>query len=312
MVSSRSAGAASSRVAVGPAATPDWLRDAVRAGGCTVVEYPDADALVWGDPRGANELGAVLRQYPHFRWVQLPFAGIENFVPHLDDRRVWTSGKGVYAEPVAELCIAFLLGGMRHVIGYSRVREWTVDHGRYLLGGNIVIVGGGGIADSLVRMLQGFNTHITIVRRHPRPMSGVQRVVGQDELHSLLPTADAVVLACALTPETERMFSTREFAMMKRDAWIVNVGRGRLIVADDLVAALRDGRIGGATLDVTEPEPLPKEHPLWTLDNCLITPHIGNTRAMAKPLLSERIARNCRLFAAGEPLVGVVDVSLGY
>ena len=303
---------ASSRVAVGPAATPDWLRDAVRAGGCTVVEYPDADALVWGDPRGANELGAVLRQYPLFRWVQLPFAGIENFVPHLDDRRVWTSGKGVYAEPVAELCMAFLLGGMRHVIGYSRVREWTVDHGRYLLGGNIVIVGGGGIADSLVRMLQGFNTHITIVRRHPRPMPGVQRVVGQDELPSLLPTADAVVLACALTPETEGMFSAREFAMMKRDAWIVNVGRGRLIVADDLVAALRDGRIGGATLDVTEPEPLPKEHPLWTLDNCLITPHIGNTRAMAKPLLSERIARNCRLFAAGEPLVGVVDVSLGY
>jgi phosphoglycerate dehydrogenase-like enzyme len=267
---------------------------------------------VWGDPRGADALGDVMRDHQQFRWVQLPFAGIENFVPHLDDRRVWTSGKGVYAEPVAELCMAFLLGGLRHVIGYSRVREWTVDHGRYLLGGNIVIVGGGGITTSLVRMLQGFNTHITVVRRHPAPMQGVQRVVGQSELHSLLPTADAVVLACALTPETVGMFSAREFAMMKHDAWIVNVGRGRLIVTDDIVTALRDGVIGGAALDVTDPEPLPKEHALWSLDNCLVTPHIGNTRAMAVPLLSERIMTNCRRFAAGEPLVGLVDVSLGY
>ncbi|MFM7082862.1 MAG: NAD(P)-dependent oxidoreductase, partial [Actinomycetota bacterium] len=187
------------RIAVGPAKTPEWIRDAVRAAGCELADYADAEALVWGDPRGADALGEVMREHQHFRWVQLPFAGIENFVPHLDTKRVWTSGKGVYAEPVAELCMALLLGGLRHVIGYSRVREWTVDHGRYLLGGNIVIVGGGGITTSLVRMLQGFNTHITVVRRHPAPIDGVQRVVGQRDLHSVLPEADAVVLACALT-----------------------------------------------------------------------------------------------------------------
>lgn len=300
------------RVAVGPAKTPEWIRDAVRAGDCTIVDYDQAEGLVWGDPRGADELGEVVRVHRHFSWVQLPFAGIENFVPHLDDRRVWTSGKGVYSEPVAELCMAFLLGGLRHVIGYSRVNEWTVDHGRYLLGGNIVIVGGGGITTSLVRMLQGFNTHITVVRRHAEPIDGVRRVVGQGELHAVLPTADAVVLACALTPETEGLIAATELQLMRSDAWLVNVGRGRLIVTDDLVAALRERRIGGATLDVTDPEPLPKGHPLWTLDNCLITPHIGNTRAMAVPLLSERITTNCRLFAAGQPLVGVVDVSLGY
>ena len=300
------------RIAVGPAKTPDWLRDAVRAAGCDVVDYADAEGLIWGDARSADELGGVLRQHQQLRWVQLPFAGIENFVPHLDTKRIWTSGKGVYAEPVAELCMAFLLGGLRHVIGYSRVKEWTVDHGRYLLGGNIVIVGGGGITTSLVRMLQGFNAHITVVRRHPSPIVGVQRVVGQSELRSVLPTADAVVLACALTPETTGLISSRELAVMKNDAWIVNVGRGRLIVTDDLVDALRAHRIGGATLDVTDPEPLPKEHPLWSLDNCLITPHIGNTRAMAVPLLSERITTNCRLFAAGKPLIGLVDVALGY
>jgi phosphoglycerate dehydrogenase-like enzyme len=268
--------------------------------------------LVWGDPRGADALGEVLREHQHLAWVQLPFAGIENFAVHLDDERIWTSGKGVYAEPVAELCMAFLLGGFRHVIGYSRVREWTVDHGRYLLGGNIVIVGGGGITASLVRMLHGFNTHITVVRRHDTPLSGVQRVVTQAHLHEVLPAADAVVLACALTPETMGLIGARELQLMKHDAWLVNVGRGRLVVTDDLVVALRDQRIGGAALDVTDPEPLPTQHPLWTFDNCLVTPHIGNTRAMAVPLLSERVATNCRLFAAGQPLVGVVDVGLGY
>jgi phosphoglycerate dehydrogenase-like enzyme len=277
-----------------------------------VVDYAQAQGLVWGDPRGADVLGEVLRAHQHLAWVQLPFAGIENFVVHLDDERVWTSGKGVYAEPVAELCMAFLLGGLRHVIGYSRVREWTVDHGRYLLGGNIVIVGGGGITASLVRMLQGFNTHITVVRRHDTPLPGVQRVVTQAHLHEVLPAADAVVLACALTPETMGLIGARELQLMKHDAWLVNVGRGRLVVTDDLVVALRDQRIGGAALDVTDPEPLPTQHPLWTFDNCLVTPHIGNTRAMAVPLLSERVATNCRLFAAGQPLVGVVDVGLGY
>ncbi|MGA1183454.1 MAG: NAD(P)-dependent oxidoreductase, partial [Ilumatobacteraceae bacterium] len=198
------------RIAVGPASAPEWLRDAVRAGGCEVVDYAQAQGVVWGDPRGADALGEVLREHQHLAWVQLPFAGIENFVVHLDDERVWTSGKGVYAEPVAELCMAFLLGGLRHVIGYSRVREWTVDHGRYLLGGNIVIVGGGGITASLVRMLQGFNTHITVVRRHDTPLPGVQRVVTQAHLHEVLPAADAVVLACALTPETMGLIGARE------------------------------------------------------------------------------------------------------
>jgi len=300
-------------MAVGPAGAPAWMTEAVRAGGGRVVPADRARAVLWADPADPAGLRRLLDAHgDHIDWVQLPWAGVEPYVSDLDTRRVWTSGKGVYAEPVAELCMAFLLGGLRHVIGYSRVHEWTRDHGRYLLGGDIVIVGGGGITASLVRMLQGFNTRITVVRRHPAAMSGVARVVGPSELHAVLPTADAVVLACALTPETVGLISARELALMKPDAWLVNVGRGRLIVTDDLVDALRERRIGGATLDVTDPEPLPKDHPLWTLDNCLVTPHIGNTRAMAVPLLSERITTNCRRFAAGEPLVGIVDVALGY
>jgi phosphoglycerate dehydrogenase-like enzyme len=99
---------------------------------------------------------------------------------------------------------------------------------------------------------------------------------------------------------------------MSEDAWIVNVARGGLIDTDALVNVLSDKRIGGAALDVTDPEPLPDDHPLWNLDNAIITPHVANTWAMALPELRELIRRNVRHFSRGEPLEGVVDVSLGY
>jgi phosphoglycerate dehydrogenase-like enzyme len=108
------------------------------------------------------------------------------------------------------------------------------------------------------------------------------------------------------------MFGDAEFAVMRDDAWVINVGRGRLIDTDALVRALSTGAIGGAALDVTEPEPLPADHPLWRLSNCVITPHVGNTREMAVPLLSARVRENCRRWIAGEPLIGRVDVALGY
>ena len=99
---------------------------------------------------------------------------------------------------------------------------------------------------------------------------------------------------------------------MESHAWLVNVARGRHVVTDDLVWALREGVIGGAALDVTDPEPLPAGHPLWSLPNCIITPHIGNTPEMAVPLLGERITANVRRYLAGEELIGLVDVRHGY
>jgi phosphoglycerate dehydrogenase-like enzyme len=108
------------------------------------------------------------------------------------------------------------------------------------------------------------------------------------------------------------MFSASEFGLMEDHAWIVNVARGRHIVTDDLVDALRAGTIGGAGLDVTDPEPLPDGHPLWSLPNCIITPHVGNTPEMARPLLAARVADNVRRFARGEELIGLVDVDAGY
>ena len=108
-------------------------------------------------------------------------------------------------------------------------------------------------------------------------MDGVDDVLEADRYADALPGADLVVLALALTAETEGIIAADELALMERHAWLVNVARGRHVVTDDLVAALRDGVIGGAGLDVTDPEPLPDDHPLWSLPNCIITPHVGNT-----------------------------------
>jgi len=151
-----------------------------------------------------------------------------------------------------------------------------------------------------------------VVRLSAEPLEGVNTVVGPESLVDAIVGADAVVVALALTPDTEGILGRNEFELMEKHAWVVNVGRGRHIVTDDLVWALQEGEIGGAALDVTNPEPLPEGHPLWAMPNCIITPHIGNTPAMAVPLLSARIAENVRRYVNGEPLVGCIDPELGY
>ncbi len=299
-------------IAVAPAGSPGWVADAVVAGGGQVVAPGEASAVVWTAARDAQGLADLLTAHGHLGWVQVPFAGIENFLPVLDDDRVWTCGKGVYAEPVAEHALALALAGMRHVGGYARETTWAGPVGRNLLHASVTIVGGGGITESLVRLLQPFRCRITVVRRSVEHIDGVDTVVGTENLVDALVGADVVFLALSLTPETTGIISRAELEVMEPHAWVVNVARGRHIVTDDLVWALSNNVIGGAALDVTDPEPLPAGHPLWGMPNCIITPHIGNTPEMAVPLLSERITTNVRRYIAGEQLVGLVDVRSGY
>ena len=300
------------RVAVGPSDCPQWIREAVRAGGATIVEPGDATALIWSDAYDPEGLERVLNDSPSISWIQLPFAGSENFMHLVNTDRIWTSGKGVYSEPVAELVMGFLIGGLRHIVGYSRTNHWSGEFGRSLHNGRITIVGGGGIATSLLRQLKPFNCHITVVRNHVQAMSGAELVVAPDRLVDTLPGADAVVIALALTPANIGIIGRIELELMESHAWLINVGRGRHVVTDDLVWALRNNSIGGAALDVTDPEPLPNDHPLWELPNCVITPHIGNTAEMVPPMLSERITANVVRFLAGEPLVGLLSKERGY
>ena len=299
-------------IAVQPPNSPEWVRDAVIAGGGHIVEPADASAIVWTAARDASGLREILDVNDHLEWVQVPFAGIENFVPVLDDDRIWTCGKGVYAEPVAEHALALALAGMRHVSAYSRATQWTGPAGRNLLGAAVTIVGGGGITESLVRLLTPFDCNITVVRRTVEDIEGVDTVVGQENLVDALVGADVVFLAVSLTPETIGLIGKPELEVMEPHAWLINVARGGHIVTEDLVWALQNNVIGGAALDVTDPEPLPENHPLWSLPNCIITPHVGNTPEMAVPLLSARITENVKRFINGEDLIGLVDIRNGY
>jgi len=286
--------------------------DAVVEGGGEVVPVAEAEALVWGAARDPDGLAVVLQDAAHIRWVQLPFAGIENFVHLIDESRLWTCGKGVYAEPVAEMALTLALAGLRGFGTYTRATEWSKPRGHNLLGSRVTILGGGGITESLIGLLRPFDCRITVVRNRVTEMVGVDEVLQSDRYLDALPDADLVVLALALTPETEGIISRSELEIMGDHAWLVNVARGRHVVTDDLVWALQNDVIGGAGLDVTDPEPLPAGHPLWSLPNCIITPHVGNTPEMAVPLLSERIMVNVRAWATGDDLVGPVFTELGY
>lgn len=301
-------------IAVEPQGTRDYIRDAVRNGGGEVVSVEAARGLVWTDTDAPDDLKALLAEHGQIAWVQLPWAGVEPYAQAdvFDSERVWTSGKGVYAEPVAEHALALALAGMRELPRFAQEVSWSAQAGISLIGGSVTVFGAGGITTELVRLLEPFHCSITVVRRHPEPMEGVDRVLPFDHRYEALKGADVVVLALALTPETHGVISRVEFELMEPHAWLVNVARGAHVVTEDLVVALREDVIGGAALDVTQPEPLPDGHPLWRLPNCLITPHTANTEDMAKPLLSARIAENVRRFAADEELVGVVDPELGY
>ena len=289
-----------------------WLADAVREGGAEPVTSGPAEAVVWTDAKDADGLRRLLDEEPGLRWVQLPWAGIEPFVPVLDDDRTWTCGKGVYAEPVAEHALMLALAGMRGLGTYARAHTWRGPEGVNLLGARVVVVGGGGITESFARLLGPFGCELVVVRRSDEPFPGATRTVTHDRLDDELPDADLVVLALALTPETEGLFDERRLRLMGDQAWLVNVARGRHVVTDDLVRVLSAGTIGGAGLDVTDPEPLPDGHPLWTEPRCIITPHVGNTPEMAVPLLSARVRDNVARYVAGEPLVGLVDTAAGY
>ena len=298
------------------AVEPDcWRREslaiAVTAGGGIVVPAAEAEGLIWADPQNPGLLGPVLEAAPQLRWIQLPYAGIEPYQRFLDAERLWTCGKGVYAEPVAEMALGMLLAGMRGLTTYLPATTWLGPEGRNLRGAAVTILGGGGITEELLKLLEPFDCDVTVLRRHPAPLPGA-RVVGPESLTGALAGADAVVVALALTAETRGIIDAAALDLMPEHCWVVNVARGEHVVTDDLVAALRAGTIAGAGLDVTDPEPLPDGHPLWDLPNCIITPHVGNTPEMGLALLDRRVTENVRRYAAGEPLLGPVNTALGY
>ncbi|WP_138444747.1 D-isomer specific 2-hydroxyacid dehydrogenase family protein [Sinomonas susongensis] len=292
-----------------------YLTGAITAGGGAVVgvrEQPEGLVLDHGNDKRA--LLEILDATPSIRWVQLPSAGIESYAQSLAAHpdKIWTSAKGAYAKPVAEHALALTLALFRHLPERVRARSWGEAAGTSLHGLTALVIGAGGIGLELLRLFSAFDMEVDIVRRTDAPVPGARRTATAEHLGELLPEADVVVVAAALTPGTTKLIGEPELAAMKPGSVLVNIARGGLVDTDALAAELAEGRILGAGLDVTDPEPLPDGHPLWDEPRALITPHTADTIEMIRPLLGERVEINVRHLAMGLPLEGNVDPEAGY
>lgn len=305
------------KIAIRPAST-DELEAAVRAGGGEPVEdASSADGIVWVNPRDPQGLADLLAT-SDAGWVQLPFAGIEAFIAAgvVDPNRTWTCTKGVYGPACAEHALALMLAAARRLHDHVIAKQWRAggfgSPERRLAGTTALVIGTGGIGSALVPMLEPLGVRVIGMNRSGRPLAGAERTVTVDRLMDVVHEADWVVLAAASTPETRHMIDGAVLDAMRNTAWVINVARGELIDTDALLAALDAKKIGGAALDVTDPEPLPDDHPLWSTSNVIITPHVANTWDMAVPELVALVERNVAHFSAGEPLEGLVDPKAGY
>ena len=296
----------------------DIFSTAVGMGGGQLVDLGrETRGLIWLSNSRVEALDEVITHNPQLTWLQLPWAGVDAFGELLRTHQrpdlVVTSAKGCFAQPVAEHALMLALAVLRYIPRRARATSWDSTFlGISLYRRNVVIVGAGGISRELIRLLAPFDTHVTVVRRHELPVEGAHVTVTTNALRDVLPHADVVVVAAASTPETRHLIGAEELALMKPTAALVNVARGALVDQLALCEALTAGQLVGAATDVTEPEPLPDEHPLWRAPNMLITPHMADTPEMTGPLLAERVRRNVSAFVHGAPLEGVVNSSLGY
>jgi phosphoglycerate dehydrogenase-like enzyme len=298
------------QVAVAPLERPD-IAAAIAAAGGEVAHVAAADALIWtGDDPPL--LGRLLN--PRLRWVQICAAGVDTWLEAgvLDRERVWTAAKGVGAGPMAEHALCLMLAAARELPLRLRARSWGPSGGRRLAGTVAGIVGAGGVGSELIRLLGPLGVTSLALTRTGRSVAGAERSLGPDGLGDLLRASDWVVVAAPDTHATRGLLGAAEIASMRPGAWLINVSRGSIVDTDALVAALRSGAIGGAALDVTEPEPLPDGHPLWGLPNAIITPHVSATQTMNAAALCERVAENVRRFRTGDDLLGTVDIDEGY
>lgn len=293
--------------------------DAVIAAGAEVAPMSaEVGAVIWTDYAQPQALGELLVANPQLEWVQLPFAGVDAFAKVLKHEALhaaggrFTSAKGSYREPVAEHALMLCMALGRILPERVRASSWGKKFAVSLYDAKVVIVGGGGITEEFLKLLAPFRARVTVVRKHVAPMAGAESVVAFAELDSVLPTADFVVLAAALTPETTGLFDARRLGLMRSDAYLVNIARGPMIVTADLVDALNDGVIAGAAVDVTDPEPLPDGHALWSAKNVIITPHTADTNQMVLRMFAVRIRENVAAYRGEGEWVGLVDPDLGY
>jgi phosphoglycerate dehydrogenase-like enzyme len=265
-----------------------------------------AGAQIWVPRSGGAVLpeNGFLESLPRLRLVQLLSAGAERFAGRLPEGVLLCNARGAHTPATAEWAVAATLAAQRGIPFFVREQEagrWSFGTHRSLVGARVLVVGAGDIGTTIGRMLAGFDVELTYVARTAR--DGVRSTA---ELPELLPHADVVIVIVPVTPETTGMVDAAFLAAMPDGALLVNAARGVVVDTDALLAELTAGRLRAA-LDVTEPEPLPEGHPLWSAPGLLLTPHVGGavpeTNARAASAVVEQLAR----VLAGEPLQNVVD-----
>jgi D-3-phosphoglycerate dehydrogenase len=304
--------APATRVWIGPQVPPDVL-DAVLQSGGTVSDQRDAEVVIWCcDSHDLTQAPDAIGDT--VQWVQIDCAGVDHWVAAdlIDGDRRWTSCRGIYSDTVAEHALALLLTACRRLDTAARTAHWLPVQSRTLADSTVSVLGLGGIGTALVERLRPHGPRILAIDdRNDRVVSGV-KIFGPDELHRVLAESDLAVITLPLTERTRHLMGEREFALLGPNASLINVSRGAVVKTDELVTALASGALGGAYLDVTDPEPLPADHPLWTAENALITSHSANPRERSMRSYAALVASNLRAYRAGESLSGTIHLSRGY
>ena len=285
----------------------------------TMALLPEADVLFSSEISRA-QLAAATR----LKWIHSPAAGVGGmlFSEMLASDVVITNSRGVSADTMAEHVVAVTLALFRNLpLAVRRQSEhaWAQDEisahqNRTIARANVLIVGLGAIGSAIAWRMNALGARVTAIRRKTTApaVAGVAEVLPPNRLLPALAAADVVVISAPHTRDTRGLIGAPQLAAMKPDAVLINVSRGRLVNEDALAAALLEGRLGGAALDVFEREPLPPDSPLWALPNVLITPHTSGFRPDHWDAMTSLFAENLRRYDSGKPLINVVDKSAGY
>ena len=253
--------------------------------------------------QGVDERLDIITRMPELRVLQLVSAGYEQVLGLLPDHVTLCNGRGLHDASTAEHALALMLAAQRDLPRWAvdqREHRWGSVPQRSLADTRVMIIGYGSIGQAIEARLLPFETEVVRVASRARPDEDVH---GVNELHVLLPEADVVVLVTPLTEDTRGLFGAHEFALLRDDSLVVNVGRGAVLDTDALLA--QNGRVRAA-LDVTDPEPLPVDHPLWDAPGVYLTPHVAGGSASFYPRARAFMDAQLARWAAGEPLANVV------
>lgn len=271
----------------------------------------------WFDMYDKAKMAEIISAATNLKWLNSIYAGVEHFP--LEQLKAQgtklTNGAGLNSAPIAEFAVMMMLAAAKRsdiILDNQRQHNWleTPPGTAEIDDSKALIIGYGGIGQQIAKKLSGFDVDVTAVRR---TATGEPNVIGLDDWRDRLGEFDWVFVSAPATSDTKHMFGADEFAAMKSSAWLINVARGSLVDQDALLTALNDKAIGGAALDVADPEPLPADHPLWDAPNCIITMHlsgVAQTRMFQRA--AARFVENLKRYKNGDDMIAVADFDRGY